>query len=38
MSVPNILTKLDLLKPIYQSTATYGHFGKPGFPWEKVIA
>jgi len=38
MSVPNILNKLDLLKPIYQSTATYGHFGRSEFPWEKVIA
>jgi S-adenosylmethionine synthetase len=29
---------LDLLKPIYQATAAYGHFGReePGFSWEKT--
>ncbi|HEX7027990.1 MAG TPA: methionine adenosyltransferase [Gammaproteobacteria bacterium] len=29
---------LDLLKPIYQVTAAYGHFGReePGFSWEKT--
>jgi S-adenosylmethionine synthetase len=29
---------LDLLKPIYQSTAAYGHFGRSeeGFSWEKT--
>lgn len=34
-----IIRKLDLLKPIYQKTAAYGHFGrseKDGFTWEKV--
>ncbi len=36
MAVPSILEKLDLLKPIYQPTATYGHFGKPDLPWERV--
>lgn len=29
------ITRFDLLKPIYQQTATYGHFGRPEFPWEK---
>jgi len=38
MSVPSIFKTLDLRQPIYQKTATYGHFGRPGFPWEKVIA
>lgn len=28
-----IVRELDLKKPIYQSTSTYGHF-KPGFSWE----
>jgi len=28
-----IVRELDLKKPIYQSTSTYGHF-KPGFTWE----
>jgi S-adenosylmethionine synthetase len=27
---------LDLLKPIYQPTASYGHFGRDGFSWEKT--
>ncbi|MFA5076196.1 MAG: methionine adenosyltransferase [Patescibacteria group bacterium] len=35
-----IITSLDLLRPIYKKTATYGHFGrapKDGcFPWEKI--
>lgn len=38
LSVSNILTKLNLRRPIYLKTATYGHFGQPGFPWEKVVA
>jgi S-adenosylmethionine synthetase len=27
---------LDLLRPVYQNTAAYGHFGReePGFTWE----
>ena len=33
-----IIEELDLLKPIYQSTAAYGHFGReePGFTWERT--
>ena len=33
-----IIRQLDLLKPIYQPTATYGHFGRnlPGFTWERT--
>ncbi len=31
-----IIERLDLRRPIYQQTAAYGHFGRPGFPWEKV--
>jgi S-adenosylmethionine synthetase len=27
---------LDLLRPIYQPTASYGHFGREEFPWEKT--
>jgi S-adenosylmethionine synthetase len=23
-----------LREPIYQPTATYGHFGNPNYPWE----
>ena len=38
-----IVQMLDLLRPIYQNTAAYGHFGReePGFTWEatdKAIA
>lgn len=31
-----IIQALDLLKPIYQKTAAYGHFGREGFTWEKT--
>jgi S-adenosylmethionine synthetase len=33
-----IIQMLDLLRPIYQATAAYGHFGRtePGFTWERT--
>jgi len=33
-----IISMLDLLRPIYQPTAAYGHFGRNGIdlPWEKT--
>jgi len=31
-----ILKMLDLLRPIYRKTASYGHFGRPDFSWEKT--
>ncbi len=31
-----IIQSLDLLRPFYQSTAAYGHFGRPEFSWEKT--
>lgn len=31
-----IIEKLELAKPIYKQTASYGHFGKDGFSWEKT--
>ena len=31
-----IIEHLDLLRPIYQRTAAYGHFGRPEFSWEKT--
>jgi S-adenosylmethionine synthetase len=34
-SVAGIIEALDLQKPIYLSTSTYGHFGRPEFSWEK---
>ena len=32
-----IIETLDLLRPIYSRTASYGHFGKSDLPWEKII-
>lgn len=32
----NIIDELDLLKPIYKATASFGHFGRDEFPWEKI--
>ncbi len=29
-----IIERLDLLRPLYRRTTNYGHFGKPGLPWE----
>jgi S-adenosylmethionine synthetase len=33
-----IIRDLDLLRPIYRSTAAYGHFGRdlPEFTWERT--
>ncbi len=31
-----IIEMLDLRKPIYRPTASYGHFGREGFSWEKT--
>lgn len=36
-SVKGICDKLDLRRPIYSQTSAYGHFGKTGLPWEKVV-
>ncbi|MBU0645990.1 methionine adenosyltransferase [Patescibacteria group bacterium] len=32
-----IVERLDLAKPLYRHTATYGHFGRLGFPWEESV-
>ncbi len=32
----NIISELDLLRPIYKQTACFGHFGRNEFPWEKI--
>lgn len=37
LSVPGIIRGLKLRQPIYQKTASYGHFGRSEFPWEKII-
>ncbi|GHV25361.1 S-adenosylmethionine synthase [Spirochaetia bacterium] len=31
-----IISSLDLRRPIYRKTASYGHFGRVEFPWEKT--
>ncbi|MDP3724873.1 MAG: methionine adenosyltransferase [Nanoarchaeota archaeon] len=31
-----IIERLNLRRPIYKQTAVYGHFGKPGLPWEEM--
>lgn len=33
-----IIERLNLRRPLYQKTATYGHFGRDGFPWEEVVS
>jgi len=32
-----IIDRLDLRRPIYQATASGGHFGRVGFPWAGLI-
>jgi S-adenosylmethionine synthetase len=34
LSPAGIIKSLDLRRPIYHKTASYGHFGRAGFPWE----
>ena len=36
-SVEGILQGLNLRRPIYLPTASYGHFGREEFPWEKIV-
>jgi len=38
LSPRGIIKSLDLLRPIYSSTSSYGHFGRelPNFTWEKT--
>jgi S-adenosylmethionine synthetase len=31
-----LIEELDLLRPIYQPTSSYGHFGRSEFTWEKT--
>lgn len=35
-SVKGIIERLNLAQPIYGQTSAYGHFGKPGLPWEEI--
>ena len=32
----DIVSELNLLRPIYRETTNYGHFGKKGLPWENT--
>jgi len=32
----DIVSQLDLLRPIYSQTTNYGHFGKADLPWEQT--
>ena len=38
MKPSGIISQLDLKRPIYRKTASYGHFGRnePEFTWEKT--
>ena len=31
-----IIDHHNLLRPIYRQTASYGHYGRPDFPWERT--
>jgi S-adenosylmethionine synthetase len=37
MSVPAIIKQLDLRTPVFAKTAAYGHFGRAGVSWERVV-
>lgn len=32
----NIIKELNLYRPIYSKTSSYGHFGNNDYPWEKI--
>jgi S-adenosylmethionine synthetase len=36
LSPKGIIDRLDLRRPIYQATASGGHFGRKEFPWEEI--
>ncbi|HEY6628646.1 MAG TPA: methionine adenosyltransferase [Acidimicrobiia bacterium] len=31
-----VISQLELTKPVFAQTAAYGHFGRPGFSWERL--
>lgn len=35
LSIPAIIERLQLRRPIYRATSTGGHFGRPEFSWEQ---
>lgn len=36
MTPAGIISQLNLKRPVYQETSTYGHFGRPEFSWERT--
>lgn len=36
LSPRGIIDRFDLRRPIYQASASGGHFGRDGFPWEEL--
>ena len=36
MTPGGIIRRLNLRQPIYSQTASFGHFGAPGLPWEQT--
>ncbi|HJQ09120.1 MAG TPA: methionine adenosyltransferase [Candidatus Saccharimonadales bacterium] len=36
-SVKGIVERLNLARPIYSQTSSYGHFGKEDLPWEQIV-
>jgi len=36
-TVREMIETLDLRRPIYVPTSAYGHFGRPEFPWERIV-
>lgn len=38
LSPQAIIERFDLRRPIYETTASYGHFGHKNFPWEAVVS
>ncbi len=36
LSPAGIIRHLELKKPVFRATASYGHFGRDGFTWEKT--
>ena len=37
LSPSGIIERFDLKRPIYRPSATFGHFGRPEFPWEQIL-
>ena len=31
-----VISQLELTRPVFAPTAAYGHFGRPGFTWERL--